>query len=147
MDNIRQRATAVIIKNKKILLMKRIKPGQEYFTFPGGGVEADESIEDALKREVQEECSLEAKKFRLLFSTGNIKVPKWITIHQNKLMKYYFFLVGEFSGKLEIGGPEKERMSEDNQYHLVWLDFKDLKDKKNIYPVEGVEKLLEFLTL
>jgi len=31
----RKRATAVIISNSKILLIKRIKPNQEYFIFPG----------------------------------------------------------------------------------------------------------------
>ena len=35
----RERASAVIIKDNKILLMKRVKPNLEYFVFPGGGVE------------------------------------------------------------------------------------------------------------
>ncbi len=32
------RVAAVIIKDDKILLIRRIKNGQEYYVFPGGGV-------------------------------------------------------------------------------------------------------------
>ena len=57
----RERASAVIIKDNKILLMKRVKPNLEYFVFPGGGVEKNESLDDTLKREVKEELSLDIK--------------------------------------------------------------------------------------
>jgi ADP-ribose pyrophosphatase YjhB (NUDIX family) len=44
-NKIRKRATAIIIENGKILLIKRIKSGMEYFVVPGGGVEEGETLE------------------------------------------------------------------------------------------------------
>ena len=49
-----QRAVGVIIKDNKILLMRRIKNGQEYYVFPGGGVKEGESTETAIIREIRE---------------------------------------------------------------------------------------------
>jgi ADP-ribose pyrophosphatase YjhB (NUDIX family) len=38
-QRLNKRAAAVIIKDGKILLMRRVKNGREYFVFPGGGIE------------------------------------------------------------------------------------------------------------
>ena len=62
-----QRVAAVIIKERKILLMHRIKDGREYFVFPGGGVEENESLESALVREIKEEFNIDIKIEKLLF--------------------------------------------------------------------------------
>ena len=62
----RIRAVAVIVNNRKILLMHRINNGKEYHVFPGGGVENGETVEQAVLREVQEETSLEVKIEKLL---------------------------------------------------------------------------------
>ena len=62
-----QRAVGVIIKENKILLMRRMKNGQEYYVFPGGGVKEGESTETAIIREIKEELSLDAKIDKLLF--------------------------------------------------------------------------------
>ncbi len=49
LENIRKgRASAVIIKDGRVLFIKRIKPNKVYYVFPGGGVEADESFEEGL---------------------------------------------------------------------------------------------------
>jgi 8-oxo-dGTP diphosphatase len=45
-----QRVRAVIEKDGKILLIKRVKPDETYWVFPGGGVEAGENLENALTR-------------------------------------------------------------------------------------------------
>src|SRR5437899_1133034 len=90
MTELRKRASAVIFKDGKVLLIKRVKPGVEYYIFPGGGVDEGESIEEALKREVNEELSLEVKKFKSLFSIQNLTVPSLITIHQGERNEFYF---------------------------------------------------------
>src|SRR3989338_9475187 len=41
----RVRAVAIVVNNKKVLLIHRISYGKEYFVFPGGGVENGETIE------------------------------------------------------------------------------------------------------
>ena len=52
----RPSARAVIIKDGKIAMVYSKK--YNYYKFPGGGIEADECIEDALIREVLEETGL-----------------------------------------------------------------------------------------
>ncbi len=60
-------ARAIIIENDKILVMYRNKYGAEYFTLVGGRVNNNETIEQALAREVQEETGLDVTEARLVF--------------------------------------------------------------------------------
>lgn len=52
----RPSARAIIIKGKKVAMVHSKK--FDYYKFPGGGIEADESPEKAMIREVQEETGL-----------------------------------------------------------------------------------------
>ncbi|HPD18653.1 MAG: NUDIX hydrolase [Candidatus Goldbacteria bacterium] len=63
MNNIRIRAAAIILNRKKeLLLVNHQKNGRSYWLLPGGGVEYGETIENALKRELNEELSMEMKE-------------------------------------------------------------------------------------
>lgn len=57
---------AVIIKEGKLALIKRIRESEEYYVFPGGGAEPGELPEEAAAREVLEELGIEVKVGRLL---------------------------------------------------------------------------------
>ncbi|OGZ32939.1 MAG: hypothetical protein A2V69_02965 [Candidatus Portnoybacteria bacterium RBG_13_40_8] len=127
-----KRVAAVIIKDNKILLMRRIKDGQEYFVFPGGGIKENESVEDAIIREIKEELSLDAKIDKLLFQI------------ENRGQEELYFLIKEFSGIPELSGPEKERMNENNQYYPEWIDLDKIQDLSNLYP-EAVRKKVKEL--
>lgn len=120
-----KRAVGVIIKDNNILLIKRIKNGRLYFIFPGGSVERGETIEDTVIREMKEEVSLNVKPSKLLFQI------------KNRGREEYYFLIKEFSGTPAIGGPEKERMNEDNQYHPIWIPLTDLINLDNLHPEEA----------
>ncbi len=123
------RVTGVIIKDGKILLIRRVKNGEEYFVFPGGGVEEGETQEEALKREMKEETGLDIVK------------PEKIFEIENRGVKETYYLVMEFSGTPQLGGPEKSRMSEQNQYYPEWLELMKAAELKNLFPREAVEKL------
>jgi 8-oxo-dGTP diphosphatase len=144
-SELRQRASAVIFKDGRVLLIRRVKPEREYFIFPGGGVNEGESIEEAVRREVKEELCLEVTKCRFLFSIQNLSVPPFITVHTGNRNEHYFLIEG-YVGVPEIGGPEKERMTEQNQYHIVWLSLDEFKKLPNIFPREGVEKLTDLFS-
>ena len=58
---------AIILYNKKIVLIKRKNPPYEnYYALPGGFVEKGETVEQALKREVKEETGLDVDILKLV---------------------------------------------------------------------------------
>ena len=138
----RDRATAIIKKDGKFLLFHRIKLGHDYFVFPGGGVEAGEMVGDALVREVYEELELKVLSFKPLFIIEDLHVPSWATIHVEQLQNHHYFLVEDYVGEPKVSGPEKAEMNDNNQYHIVWLSLEELEKQLNVFPREGVFKLL-----
>ncbi|WP_167747244.1 NUDIX domain-containing protein [Cohnella luojiensis] len=65
--NIRTAARAVIIKDEKLLVLRRSGVQGEFYVLPGGGQNHGESIIETLKREVKEEVELEVIGNELLF--------------------------------------------------------------------------------
>jgi 8-oxo-dGTP diphosphatase len=55
----RIRVSAILRRENRILLVRQEKPGREYWLLPGGGVNAGESLVDALQRELAEEVGLD----------------------------------------------------------------------------------------
>jgi len=67
MKKIRLTTDAVIIKNKKLLLIKRkYGPFKGKWALPGGHVEYGEKVEDATVREAFEETGLKVKPVKLI---------------------------------------------------------------------------------
>jgi 8-oxo-dGTP diphosphatase len=54
----RIRVSVILQLDGRILLVRQEKPGREYWLLPGGGVNAGESLVDALQREIEEEVGL-----------------------------------------------------------------------------------------
>jgi ADP-ribose pyrophosphatase len=60
-------ASAVVIRDRQILLVKRAhEPGKGQWSIPGGRIEVGETIHDAVRREVMEECGIEIEVVRIL---------------------------------------------------------------------------------
>ena len=129
------RAVGVIIRNGKVLLLRRIKNGQEYYCFPGSGIKKGETAEITMKREIKEELSLDVQSYEKLFDIVNLDG------------KESYFLVKNYSGEPRLGGPEKERMNEQNQYYIEWVDFSELGKINNLYPEEAVKRLFQIFSL
>ena len=55
----RIRVSAILRRERRVLLIRHEKGGREVWLLPGGGVNAGESLVDALKREIAEECGIE----------------------------------------------------------------------------------------
>lgn len=82
-------ARTIIIRNKKILLMHRIKEGRDFYTLIGGKIEKNETPTEAIIREVKEETSLNILEYDFLYEKEDSK-------------KYaYYFLIEDY-GKLLI---------------------------------------------
>ncbi len=63
----RKAARAIIIKDDKILVMRRDKQGSVYYTLVGGRLNEGEDVVKALAREVMEETGLQVTEARQVF--------------------------------------------------------------------------------
>lgn len=68
----RLRVAAVVPLDSGIVLVRQAKNGVAYHLLPGGGVEAGESLDSALRREVLEETGLECRVIAPLFISDSI---------------------------------------------------------------------------
>lgn len=62
----RDRAQAMVIRDRKILMVKHRLFGREFYCLPGGGVEENETYEQAALRELLEESLVNGKIVRKL---------------------------------------------------------------------------------
>ena len=65
--SVRHRACAALIRDGKILMVRHVHDGKNYWTLPGGGIEPGESAAQAAEREVKEETGLDTRVVRLLW--------------------------------------------------------------------------------
>jgi len=123
-----KRVRAIIIANGNLLLIHRIKSDQEYWVFPGGGVEPfDTSPKEALKRECTEELGVSIMVNSLYVTDGEES----------------FYLCSIVEGNIGSGvGPEYQTgTGYKGKYILEWIPLK-LMGEYNILP-KTVKILLE----
>lgn len=126
----RDTARAVILTEDEqyvYLLLRRKKKKDKlltYYAIPGGKIEENETAEDAVKRELKEEFSVEIE---LLGYLGENKTKNGIDYHYHaKIIK----------GIPQLGGEEKEQNNENNYYEIKKVSIKELRNSKiNILPI------------
>jgi 8-oxo-dGTP diphosphatase len=96
-------AVGVMLLNDEghMLLGRKMYDGGEIWTMPGGALEYGETLEDAVRREVKEECNLEVDSTEQMFTFE----------HNNKDKNTQFvtvaYKVGSFSGELKNNESDK----------------------------------------
>lgn len=68
----RIRVAAIVVEEDRILLVRHAKGSETYWLLPGGGIEFGESLEAALKRELQEEACVAIEVGDLVFVNDTI---------------------------------------------------------------------------
>ncbi|MDD2714368.1 MAG: NUDIX domain-containing protein [Candidatus Wallbacteria bacterium] len=96
MNTVRVRVALIMIKDDSILMIKHRKDDSEYWLVPGGGIEYGETVEQALRREIMEECGVEIEVDRFAFSCETIGG------HHRHIL-HLFFTGKILSGKLKLG--------------------------------------------
>lgn len=120
---IRVRVQALVFDNKgRILLVKHVKNGREYYVLPGGGLEYRETLIDALARELMEELNIKE-----LFSAKFVDLREFIDPEGDRhVIDIYFYVNANLNGMT---------LAEDDGV-LRGFDFFDLDelDKITVYP-------------
>jgi len=118
-----KRVRAIIIKDSKVLTIKRTKPDAIFWVMPGGAVEKGETNENALIRELKEELGVDILVKDLFLEIDSEK-PKIFG------QREYFYLCDISGGKLGSGdGPEFQKDSlYVGKYDIEWIDIINLKN-------------------
>lgn len=124
--NFKLRASAIIIKDNKILLQKS-KCGEGY-CFPGGHVELGEITSEAMIREVKEEINIDAKIIDLYCLSELIYKDKNGKINQE--INYYYKL--ECISQLDFSDFEiiENDKGEEKHHYFHWFDLNEIDNAK-----------------
>lgn len=122
----------IIIDNDYVYLMfrRRIKDDgtiKEYYSIPGGGVENNETLEDAVIREMKEEFSID------------VRIDGYLGKDEGEDSIAHFFACSITNGIPCLGGEELERCTESNYYEIRKVPIKDL-DKIDILSTDMIMK-------
>lgn len=126
----RKVARGIIFFADKVLLLYRNRLDEhkkmlKYYAIPGGGVEKNETIEEACIREVFEEVSLK------------VKIKKYLGYEEYEKGICYYYLTEYLSGDIKLGGEELKNNNSNNFYEPRLISISKL-DTLTI-PGGGVE--------
>jgi len=118
----RNRSVAFVIRDKKILMEKLCYDGRTFYSIPGGGIEDGETPEEAVIRELKEECGLDG-----------VIVKKLAQLYNHDRTEYSF-LVRVPKNQLAIKGFDPEEPI-DNQAikEVLWMDLSQIGEKDRAF--------------
>jgi 8-oxo-dGTP pyrophosphatase MutT (NUDIX family) len=120
----------ILIEDNKILLSKQ----WDGYDFPGGGMEIDETIDEALEREFQEETGIKIISKEILECRHDFWLTPFKKEHCNSILMYY--KCEKIGGEISIAGFDEH----EKQYAGMpeWIDIKDVDKLKFYNPVDSV---------
>ena len=117
MEEKRKSGRAVILVEDNIATMYREFQDRIFYTFPGGGVEGDETPEECVVREVKEELGIDVKVIEKLYDYEGV----------NRIE--YFYLCEWVSGEFGTGAGEEFQSGNDGGiYRPTFMRIKDIPD-------------------
>jgi len=121
--------SAIVIKDKKFLLLKRNNPPFKWGP-PGGRVFKGEGLLDAVFRETNEEANI---KVKILMPVGI-----WSGYHDGERLLSISFLCEYVSGKVEVSTEHSE---------AKWLDVEEIRNKNVTHSIKEFIKAKEIKNL
>ena len=127
--HMRERASAILIRDEKILLLRRENERGIYYVFVGGGIDPGENAEQAIVRELMEEAGISIIADKVLFVSEN-------DFDHNTLV-----LCRQIDDKEPIW-QELDQQTSTNSYVFEWVPLAELESYK-LLPEEGKQFVLE----
>lgn len=137
------RVQGVIIENNKILLLEHSFKNRRFWALPGGGVEKNENLEQALKREIKEETGLIAEIDQKLFEQDVRNIPPYF--YEKKVT----FLLRIIGGQLLLG-EEPETHGFASLFSIIsfkWFKFDEISDNIDNNTLYEIKKIFDILHL
>ena len=126
----------IILEEDKVDLMYREKKVNgkilKYYTYPGGGLEENETLENCVKREVKEEFDIDVEVLQLL---KTVEYKENIT---------HYFACKKIKGALTLSGEEKQRSNKENYYEVRKVPLTEI-DSIDLYEKELIEETKKIL--
>ena len=117
----------IVTRGNEVLIGKRKGAhGAGSWSFPGGHLEFGEALEDAVKRELQEEANIKTKNIDFVTATNDI---------DNRENKHYvtLFFKGEYdSGEVKVNEPDRCES-------WIWVEWKKIPKPRFL----GVKNLIK----
>lgn len=142
----RKGVSALIMNDKNEFLLVNLESFKDhFFAIPGGGLEDNESLNDAVYRETQEELGITRQSLELV---GSCKEPLQFKFKTKKLSRNYMEYDGSeryFFGFKFIGSESNIKLQEGEIRSYKWVSYENLKDYLlfDDQLVETAEKILE----
>ena len=136
-DKIRPIAISIIKNNDKILVYERQDDitGEKFYRLVGGCIEFGESSNTALKREFEEELSLDIKNTKLISIFESI-----FTFNSKEMHEIVFLYESKFADSSIYNKDIINGLEGDRAFNAIWILVDDfLKKKYKIYPEEIVD--------
>ena len=104
--------------------MHRKKDGKEYWVFPGGHTEENETPEETLRREIWEESSLRVTKVYRMYPYT----------HDSNGIRECFFTCEVEAGEPRVHSSGTEKNTRRDRYNPEWVAMSKAKKLTNLYP-------------
>ncbi|MBP1546806.1 MAG: NUDIX domain-containing protein [Oscillospiraceae bacterium] len=128
---VRNSAKGLIIRDGKMAAIKIRDGGEEWFIMPGGGQEAEETLNEAVCREVSEELGIEVSCGELLFVIEGV--------HGESFHRVDLVFHCEYIGEI----PDAELHGDTNQVGIEWLDI-SLLNTLPLYPSKLRRQIMNY---
>ncbi len=125
----RKGVSAIIINSNKEFLLVNLQSFEEkYFAIPGGGIEPNETEEEAVYREIMEELGINQTFLKLISKSSNPLTFLFKEVKLNRDGKKFIGSERIFFG-LEFTGTIKDiKICEEEVRKYKWVAFENLSD-------------------
>lgn len=126
------RGAVVIVRDDHVALIERVNDRGVYYIFPGGAIEAGESVAEAAAREAKEELGLD------------VRVTGLLGVVEFKGREQHYFAADIVGGEFGTGTGEELFLTPDSKqgtYRPVWVPVAELL-QRNVRPPVVVDTII-----